>query len=227
VAVGSSEAVITGITINGASIGTLPAPNTAVTGTTAAAYTSPAFLNPVTVAVQGASAGAVINYAAAAAANTNTAAADFTATASYSGFTSGQYLVIRVVSQDTVTTNYYKVQVIHGSSDISLEAIKVNDDYVIPVPTVNSAVTGANAGTLTLDSGAYSSPIRVRVYADSAAQVSVAYAAAAAADTNTTSFTNTTGVFETFTAGQYVVIRVISQNGQHTGFYKVQLTKNN
>jgi hypothetical protein len=223
VAVGSNEAAITGITINGTAIGTLPAPNTAVTGTTAETYTSASFLNPVTVAVQGGSTGAVINYAVAAAANTNTAAANFTTTTSYSGFTSGQYLVIRVVSQDTVTTNYYKVRVIHGSSDISLEAVKINDDYVVPVPTVNGAVTGVNAGSLSLDASVYADPIKVKVYADSAAQVNVAYAAAAAANTNTTSFSNTTGVFNSFTPGQYVVIRVISQNGQNTGYYKVQL----
>ncbi|MDR0878351.1 MAG: hypothetical protein LBN21_09870, partial [Treponema sp.] len=221
VVVGSSAATITGITVNGAGIGTLPDPNTAVTGTTAAVYSVESLLNPVTIAVQGGAAGAVINYAVAAAANTNVAAANFTTTVSY-GLTSGQYMVIRVVSQDTVNTNYYKVQVIHGSSDIEMEAIKVNGNYVIPVPQANTTITGTDAGILELPASVFGSPVTVKVSV--APGVNVAYAATAAANTNVANWTNTTGVFNTFTAGQYVVIRVISQNGQNTEFYKVQLT---
>ena len=220
IAVGSGEASITGITINGAAV-TLPAPNTAVTGTTAESYSSSTLLNPVTAAVQGTAAGAAVSYASAAAANTNTSAASFTGTASFSGFTSGQYVVIRVVSQDTITTNYYKVQVIHGSLDAGLEGIRINDNYVIPPPAANTALTGTNAQTLALASGDFDT-VTVRVGVSPGA--SVAYASAAALDADITGWTNTTGVFTGFTPGQYVVIRVISQSGQTTAYYKVQLT---
>jgi hypothetical protein len=221
VAVGSGEATITGITINGAAV-TLPAPNTVVTGPTAAAYASSTLLNPVTAAVQGTAAGAVVTYAAAAAATTNTSAASFTGTPSFSGFTSGQYVVIRVVSQDTINTNYYKVGVIHGNPDAELEGIRINGNYVIPPPQSNAMVTGTNAGTLALAAGDFDSDVTVRVGVSPGA--SVAYGTAATDSANITNWGNTSGVFANFIAGQYVVVRVISQDGQTTLYYKVQLT---
>jgi hypothetical protein len=221
VAVGSDAAVITGITINSVAV-SLPAPNTAVTGTTAETYTTSSLLNPLTAAVQGASTGATVTYAVAAAANTNTAAAAFTGTASITGFTSGQYLVIRVVSQDTITTNYYKVRVIHGNPNAALEGIRINNEYVIPLPPANNAANGVNAGSLEFPSDATLAPVTVNVGVSPGA--AVAYASAAAANTNITGWTNTTGVFNTFTAGSYVAVRVISQDGQTTRYYKVRLT---
>lgn len=219
VATGNDEATITGITINSAAV-TPSTPNTAVTGTVAVDYSSSSLLNPVTAAVQGASTGATVTYALAAANNTNTAAASFTSTSSFSGFTSGQYLVIRVVSQDTISTNYYKVRIYHGSPDAELEGIRINDQYVIPPPTANTAATGTNAETLDLP-GTDFDTVTVRVGVSPGA--SVAYGSAASASANITSWTNTTGVFSNFTPGNYVAVRVISQDGQTTRYYKVQL----
>jgi hypothetical protein len=65
-------------------------------------------------------------------------------------------------------------------------------------------------------------PVTVRVGVSPGA--SVAYASAASASANITSWTNTTGVFNNFTPGSYVAVRVISQDGQRTWYYKVQLT---
>jgi hypothetical protein len=126
-----------------------------------------------------------------------------------------------VVSQDTVNTSYYKVRVIHGNPDASLEGIRINDNYVIPPPGANSAVTGTTAGTLALAAGDFAS-VTVRVGVSPGA--SVAYASAATADASVSSWTNTTGVFANFTPGQYVVVRVISQDGQTTSYYKVELS---
>ena len=223
IVVGDSSTALTGITVNSQAINQIPAANTAVTGTTAATYTSAAILNPVTVeAAQAPNTGATITYAAAPLDNTNTAAASFTTTNSFPGFASGQYVVIRVVSQDTINTAYYKVQVIHGSPDIELEAIKVNGTYVVPVPQANAAVTGTNAGTLVVTNAADLAALTVKVSVSPG--VSVAYASAASSSATITGWTNTTGIFTGFTSGDYVVIRLVSQDAQSTEYYKVQVT---
>jgi hypothetical protein len=218
VGVGSSAAAITGISVNSVAVSSLPATNAAVTGTTAVTHTDTLARNPVTIAVTGASTGATVNYASAAAANTNTAAANFTATTSFPGFTSGQYVVIRVVSADTLTTVYYKVQVIHGNADSDLDLIRINNVAVDPTPAANSAVTGTNAGTLATTLASVTVKVSV------APGASVAYASAATDSATVSTWTNLTGVFTNFTDGQYLVIRVISQNGQSTTYYKVKLT---
>jgi hypothetical protein len=219
---GNSSTALTGITVNSTAISTLPAANAAVTGTTAETYTSAAFLSPVTVAAsQAAGNGAVISYAVAAAASANVDAANFTAANSFTGFTSGQYVVIRVVSQDGANTAYYKVQVIHGSAEAELEGIRVNNNYVVPPPQANTAVTGTNAETATLTGAADLATVTVRVGVSPGA--GAAFGTAETVNGNVTNFTNTTGVFSNFIRDEYVVIRVTSQNGQVIKYYKVQV----
>ncbi|MDR2477477.1 MAG: hypothetical protein LBD18_06810, partial [Treponema sp.] len=223
IVVGNSSTELTGITVNSQPINQVPAANAAVTGTTAATYSSAVTLSPVTVtAAQAPTTGAAITYAAAPLDNSNTGAASFTTTDSFPGFISGQYVVIRVVSQDTLNTAYYKVQVIHGSPDIELEAIRVNGSYVVPVPQANTTVTGTNTGTLTVGSAADLAVLTVKVSV--APGVGVAYASAASSNANITNWTNTTGRFTNFTSGDYVVIRLVSQDAQSTEYYKVQVT---
>jgi hypothetical protein len=217
---GNQSTELGGITINGNSIGAVPAANNAGNGTTAANYTTPNYLNPVTVGVTGAPSGSVVEYASAAAANTNPSA---WSAGGILGLVSGQYVVIRVTPEDTtIPAVYYKVRVIHGSDEADLYSIKINDDFVVPTPAANENVTGNIAGTINLPAAAFTS-LRVRVGIDPGA--SAAYAAAASSTANITNWSNTTGNFTGFTDGQYLVIRVVSQNGQSTKYYKVQLNQ--
>jgi len=214
---GSDSTDLTNITVNTQGIGTLPAANNVATGTTAATYSIATPLSTVTVAATSANS-ATIDYASAAAANT--APGSYAASGSFAGLASGNYVVIRVVSQDLINTVYYKVQVFHGSPDADLEGIRINGTYVVPIPAGNTAVTGTNAEALTvLTTDLASITVKVGVSPGS----TVAYGTAATDNVAPANFNNITGVFTDFTAGDYVVVRVISQDGQVTQYYKVQI----
>ena len=219
-AVGNSSTEITGITVNGVDIGAIPASNAAVTGTNAGTYAADNVLSPVTVAVtQAAGNSATVTYAVAATASANTAAANFTA-ANNLVIPSGQYAVIRVVSQDTLNTAYYKVQVIHGNPDADLLGVTINDVYVVPTPDANDVVTGTNTGTSEVAAASLAS-VKVKVGVSPGA--SIAYGVADAVNVGPANFNNTTGVFLNFTADEFIVVRVISQDGQTTRYYKIQV----
>jgi hypothetical protein len=215
---GNTSADLDAININGTSIGPVPAPNATAAGTTAVTYTTTDYLNPV-ILTPTAPTGAVVEYAVGAAAATSPTV---WAAGGSLGLVSGQYAVIRVTPEDTsLSPVYYKVRVIHGSPEADLYTIKLNNDIVVPTPAANTSVTGTDAGTITLTAADFAS-LQVRVGIDPGA--SAAYASASAAGANVTDW-NTTGNFTNFTPGNYLVIRVISQNGQETKYYKVQVNE--
>jgi len=215
---GSDSTALTGITVNTQSIGTLPGANDAANGTTAVTYATATPLNPVAV-VATSDNSATISYASAP--NDDTAPAAYAASGSFAGLASGNYVVIRVVSQDLVNTAYYKVRVIYGSPDADLDGIRINGTYVVPTPAGNTAATGTNAEAITVSTADLAS-ITVKVGVSPGS--TVAYGTADADDAAPEDFNNTTGVFTNFTADDYVVVRVISQNGQVTKYYKVKIT---
>jgi hypothetical protein len=220
--VGRTENTLSAITIPGGSGSiTVPTPNTAVTGTTASAYTMSAagpWSPTVTVNVSG---GAQVAYALAATSNANITAWTNT-TGVFEGIVSAQYVVIRVISENGQNTNYYKVRLLYGSNNASLTSITIPGGVgAITVPAANTAVTGTTASTYTMSAAGPWSPTVTVVPGQINAQI--AYAVAAAINTNITAWTNTTGVFDGIVSAQYVVIRVISQDNTVTSYYKVRL----
>lgn len=219
---GSNDASLTSITIPGG-VGsvTVPAPNTAVTGTTAGNYTM-AVAGPwsPTVSVVG-EANAQISYAVAPLNNTNTTT--WADTGNLTSVDSAQYVVIRVISQDNTATNYYKVRLLYGSDDASLASIAIGSDSV-PLPAPNTAVTGTTASEHTMTSAA---PWSVTVNAaPSQVDAKLAYAVAPANNTNTTAWSDTAGLTGVLSA-QYVVVRVTSQDNTAVSYYKVRLLYGN
>jgi hypothetical protein len=233
IAYGQTGASLTDILINGTSITTevaatdpltyvaIPAPNAAVTGTTAAEYhvAAAANLTNLTASVVGSS-GASVAYAMAAASNTNTT--DFSnTTGSFAAFTQNNYLVIRVTSEDTITTQYYKVRILVGSKQAYLTGISVNS---VPLDisnyTPNTAVTGPNFIK-------YRHPVdqpfsQAAVTITNPGNATVTYAVAPTSTTNTPAGNfNTTSTFPGLISNQVIVLRSVSSDGLTTYYYKV------
>lgn len=216
---GSDQTTISGINFGATSTGLYPPVNTAATGGSYVTYTTDIYSQNITLTATGVASGATVAYGTAATATAAPANFDIT-NGVFNNFVSGNYVVIRVTAEDAVNQSFYKVRVITGNPDAELESIKINGTYVVPVPSFNTAANGTNAGSVTVITGDLAA-LTVKVGAPAGS--SVAFASAATVSANVTTWTNTNGKFNNFTGGQYVVIRVISQDGQTTYYYKVQV----
>jgi len=136
----------------------------------------------------------------------------------------GQYVFIRTIAADRTQTRFYKVRLLlAGANDQAvLTDIKINSTSISAVPEPNAAVTGTNNGTHTLASAQELNNMQVTVTASAGA--TVAYASSNANNTNIQDWSNTTGVFGIFINDNYLYIRVNSENGANTQFYKVRIT---
>jgi hypothetical protein len=216
---GSDQTTIGGINFGTTPTSLNPLANAAATGSSYETYNTDTYFQNVTLTATGVAPGAMVAYGTAATATAAPSNFDIT-NGVFNNFVSGNYVVIRVTAEDSVNQSFYKVRVITGNPDAELESIKINNNYVIPVPIPNTVATGTYAEILTVSA---SDLTALTVKVGASAGSNVAFASTATAGANVTSWTNTNGRFSNFTSGHYVVIRVISQNGQTTSYYKVQV----
>jgi hypothetical protein len=219
--VGGPNADLTALTVStGNTVGTIPAPNAAATGTTAGSHTMSA-AGPWTLNLQSTvSPGATVAYAttATAAANVTTWNTDGT----FTGIATAQYVNVRVISGDAFTTQYYKVRLVYGSSDADLISLDVlsGSEPVYVVPAANDTVTGIIAADYHMVTAA--GPWDLDVNAVVSTGATVTYATAATATANVTTW-NATGIFEGISSAQYVYVRVTPEDLTEPSYYKVRL----
>jgi hypothetical protein len=226
VRIGRTGNSLASITIDNSQIDSVPASNAYVTGTTAVNHTMSA-AGPWTVSVSAAplttsSGGARIAYAVASEGNTDTPAANFSDTGSFSNVALGHYVVIRVVSENGENTGYYKVRLVFGDAIDTLSAITINNAAIETVPDPNVTADGANAGRHQMSVAGPWASVTVGVTKGSE-KATVAYASAPAVNASIADAAwSDSGTLSNIQSGQYVFIRVTSEAGT-VNYYKIRL----
>lgn len=228
--IGRTGIGLSSITINNASVGAVPDVNAQVTGTTAVEYTMSAAgpWSNVTVAatLDSSSGGAQIAYTVAPAANTNTPAASFAETGSFSNVAAAQYVVIRAVSENGGTTGYYKVRLVYGNTDASISGVQINSDSALSgsnLPGANVTADGTNVLRYQMSAAGPWNNVVVNATPTDSANATVHYVSAPAVDTVIGDEAwSSNGTLSSVSSGQYVFIRVTSESGI-ANYYKLRL----
>jgi hypothetical protein len=137
---------------------------------------------------------------------------------------SNDYVVLRLTSELGVR-GWYKFRVRIGRAGIGLSSITINNGTPDSIPASNAQVTGTTAVDYTMSAAGPWQTVSVDAVPDSnSGGAQIAYAIAPVADTNTpaASFVST-GSFNEVALAHYAVIRVVSENGENTGYYKFRL----
>jgi hypothetical protein len=226
VRIGRSGYGLSGITINSGSITSVPAANTAVTGTTACEHTmvepGPWTSVNVTATPDASSGGAQIAYAVAPAANTNTPAAGFTDSGTFSDVAVAHYVVIRVVSENGANTGYYKVRLVYGDTDSTLSGVNIGGVNLDTFPEANPVAEGDKALRHQMSGSGPWASVVVNAGATSGS-ATVHYASAPAVNTPVANDAwSTSGTLSNIQSGGYVFIRVTSEAGL-ASYYKIRL----
>ncbi|MDR0786043.1 MAG: hypothetical protein LBE74_09230, partial [Treponema sp.] len=135
-----------------------------------------------------------------------------------------EYVVLRLTSELGIQ-GWYKFRVRTGRTGNSLSSITINNTQITSLPEVNAQVTGTTAVEHTMSEAGPWSSVSATATPDSASGgAQIAYAVAPTSNTNTPAADFiAAGSFSEVTLGHYVVIRVVSENGENTGYYKVRL----
>jgi hypothetical protein len=226
VRIGRTGSGLSAITINSSSTTSVPAANTAVTGTTAFEHTmvqaGPWTSVNVVATPDSYSGGAQIAYAVAPAANTNTPAAGFTASGTFSDVAAARYVVIRVVSENGENTGYYKVRLVYGDTDATLSGVSIGGSNLVTLPEANPVAEGDNALRYQMTGPGPWTSVAVVANANSG-NAAVHYASAPAVNTPIADDAwSTSGTLSSIQSGQYVFIRVTSKAGP-ASYYKIRL----
>jgi hypothetical protein len=174
-------------------------------------------------ALDGSSGGAQVAYAAASAVNANIPAAEFTAAGSFSNVAPGQYVVIRVVSENGENTGYYKVRLVFGDVTATLNAITIDGTPIVTLPEPNSVADGDSAARVQMSGPGPWTSVSVGVTQDSD-KSTVRYASAPAVNANIAegAWSDSGTLSSSISSGQYVFIRVTSEAGT-ANYYKLRL----
>jgi len=137
--------------------------------------------------------------------------------------TTCEYIAVEL--ENELTDKYcYAFRVRWGDDSAALTDIS-SDSETVSVPDANTAVNGTNREKVSLTGAG---PWNVRIEATAASNgADVGYAKAAAVDTALTAaaFAGGASFTESFTGGQFAVIRVISQSRGVTNYYKLQFVQ--
>jgi hypothetical protein len=125
---GSTDASLSGITINSTSPGTLPEANVTADGSTMLRYemsSAGPWSNVAVAAAPTDTVNAQVHYAFAPAVNATIADETWSTSGTLSGpISSGQYVFIRVTSESGIA-NYYKLRLVYGSAEASLTSVTI------------------------------------------------------------------------------------------------------
>jgi hypothetical protein len=214
---GNPEARVASVTINGSPT-TLPAGATAWNAANVAAKIQVANLDTLTITTAGESPNATVSYASGTSDTAAPAAANWKSGGGFTNLSIGNYIGIRVVSEDTRTTYYYKFQVGVGSSDAVITGATINSGTVT-LPTADPVWADAVEAVVAVDS----LNITITVTGESP-NATVSYASGTSATTVPAAANwNTTGVLSLAADNSYIGIRVVSQNGVVTNYYKFRI----
>jgi hypothetical protein len=135
-----------------------------------------------------------------------------------------EYVVLRLTSELGVQ-GWYKFRVRTGRNGFGLGSITIDNSPIDSVPDANAQVTGTTAVNHTMSVAGPWSTVSVSATLDSSSGgARIAYAVASEGNTNTAAADfSDAGSFTNVASGHYVVIRVVSENGENTGYYKVRL----
>jgi hypothetical protein len=150
-----------------------------------------------------------------------------------------EYVVLRLTSELGIR-GWYKFRIRTGRMGNSLVGITINGGQVSPLPAVNTEETGSAAVNYTMTGPGPWETVNVTAALDSASGgATITYAVASSTNIpvwgfNLGTFQNeiiedyeagftSPGSFTNVALGHYVVIRVVSENGENTGYYKVRL----
>lgn len=224
-----TNTAISRLTVNGNQV-TVPTANGIEIGMTAGTYTSAVVLSPVRVAAN-ADIRSTVTYGIAP--DASTAPTSYSANGTFNNFVSGQYVVIRVTAP-AGNSSYYKVKVNHGNNTYALTDIKVNGTSIGSLPTANEAssstdykgnvtyTVGTNSQDYSVPTGGFTNVTITAIPQDSAVKIAYAVSATNTANQMPNTFAES-GSLGSFTAGQYVFIRVVSSDSTETRYYKVRL----
>jgi hypothetical protein len=138
------------------------------------------------------------------------------------GVTNGEYIAVEVTN-GLGDKGWYAFRVAMGSTDAALTALAVNGTSVTPIPGRNAAANGTTRTIFRMSTAGPWANLTAVATPSPGATVAYGMTNNTNANGNVTSWTNTTGVFPSFTAGRNLVVRVISEDGTVTSYYKFQL----
>jgi hypothetical protein len=141
-------------------------------------------------------------------------------------FTDGQCLYVRVIAEDGRTTNYYRFIIQPRSSSASLRTLTIAGQSA---ELGNPATTGPNAisnpGFISLSNEQKTDARIVGTPSVATATVTYAFVAAENVDQQIPNASSGFSALETqtFADGDYLYVRVVSENGQNRNFYRVEI----